>query len=71
MLYCFFVPWVWGFCEFLELEKLSTAFKQENVRVTYNGDKKPAVGDIRSGSLKTAEILPDERRITEVKNLLY
>lgn len=37
------------------------------MRVTYNGDKEPAVGDIRTGSLKTAEILPDERRITEVK----
>ena len=45
-----------------------TAFKQENVRVTYNGDKEPAVGDIRTGSLKTAEILPDKRRITEVKS---
>ena len=47
--------------------KNSTAFKLENVRVIYNGDKELEVGDIRISSSETAEILPDDRRITEVK----
>ena len=47
--------------------KNNTAFKLENVHVTYNGDKELEVGDIRTGSEETADILPDDRRITEVK----
>lgn len=47
--------------------KNSTAFKLENVHVIYNGDKELEVGDIRTSSSETAEILPDDRQITEVK----
>lgn len=47
--------------------KNSTAFTLENVHVIYNGDKELEVGDIRTSSSETAEILPDDRRITEVK----
>lgn len=47
--------------------KNSTAFKLENIHVTYNGDKELEVGDIRTSSSETAEILPDDRQITEVK----
>lgn len=47
--------------------KNSTAFELENVHVIYNGDKELEVGDIRTSSSETAEILPDDRRITEVK----
>lgn len=47
--------------------KNSTAFTLENVHVTYNGDKELEVGNIRTSSSETAEILPDDRRITEVK----
>lgn len=47
--------------------KNSTAFTLENVHVTYNGDKELEVGDIRTSSSETAEILPDDRRITKVK----
>ena len=47
--------------------KNSTAFTLENIHVTYNGDKELEVGDIRTSSSETAEILPDDRRITEVK----
>ncbi|MBU5480163.1 DUF5300 family protein [Blautia sp. MSJ-19] len=47
--------------------KNSTAFTLENVHVIYNGDKDLEVGDIRTSSSETAEILPDDRRITEVK----
>ena len=43
------------------------AFKLENVHVIYNGDKELEVGDIRTSSSETAEILPDDRQITEVK----
>ena len=38
--------------------KNSTAFKLENVHVIYNGDKELEVGDIRTSSSETAEILP-------------
>lgn len=47
--------------------KNSTAFTLENVHVIYNGDKELEVGDIRTSSSETAEILPDDRQITEVK----
>ena len=47
--------------------KNSTAFTLENIHVTYNGDKELEVGDIRTSSSETAEILPDDRQITEVK----
>ena len=47
--------------------KNSTACKLENVHVIYNGDKELEVGDIRTSSSETAEILPDDRQITEVK----
>ena len=47
--------------------KNSTAFKLGNVHVIYNGDKELEVGDIRTSSSETAEILPDDRQITEVK----
>lgn len=47
--------------------KNSTAFTLENVHVTYNGDKELEVGDIQTSSSETAEILPDDRQITEVK----
>ena len=47
--------------------KNSTAFTLENVHVIYNGDKELEVGNIRTSSSETAEILPDDRRITEVK----
>ncbi len=47
--------------------KNSTAFTLEDVHVIYNGDKELEVGDIRTSSSETAEILPDDRRITEVK----
>lgn len=47
--------------------KNSTAFKLKNVHVIYNGDKELEVGDIRTSSSETAEILPDDRQITEVK----
>ena len=47
--------------------KNSTAFKLENVHVIYNGDIELEVGDIRTSSSETAEILPDDRQITEVK----
>ena len=43
--------------------KNSTAFKLENVHVIYNGDKELEVGDIRTSSSETAEILPDDRQI--------
>ena len=47
--------------------KNSTAFTLENVHVIYNGDKELEVGNIRTSSSETAEILPDDRRFTEVK----
>ena len=47
--------------------KNNTAFTLENVHVIYNRDKELEVGEIRAGILETAEILPDDRRITEVK----
>lgn len=47
--------------------KNSTAFTLENVHVIYNGDKELEVGDIRTSSSETAEILPDDRQLTEVK----
>lgn len=47
--------------------KNSTAFTLENVHVIYNGDKELEVGDIRTSSSETAEILPDDRKLTEVK----
>lgn len=47
--------------------KNSTAFTLENVHVIYNGDKELEVGDIRTSSSETAEILPDGRQLTEVK----
>ncbi len=47
--------------------KNSTAFTLENVHVIYNGDKEIEAGDIRTSSSETAEILLDDRRITEVK----
>lgn len=46
--------------------KNSTAFELENVCVTYNADQELEVGDIRTSSSEKAEILPDDRRITEV-----
>lgn len=47
--------------------KNSTAFTLENVHVIYNGDKELEVGNIGTSSSETAEILPDDRRVTEVK----
>ena len=47
--------------------KNSTAFTLENVHVIYNGDKELEVGDIRTSSSETVEILPDDRQLTEVK----
>ena len=54
--------------------KNSTAFTLENIHVTYNGDKELEVGNIRTSSSEydsvigmRSEILPDDRRITEVK----
>ena len=47
--------------------KNSTAFTLENVHVIYNGDKEVEVGNIGTSSSETAEILPDDRRVTEVK----
>ena len=51
----------------LPSSEIFTAFKLENVHVIYNGDKELEVGDIRTSSSETAEILPDDRQITEVK----
>lgn len=47
--------------------KNSTAFTLENVHVIYNGDKELEVGNIGTSSSETAEILPNDRRVTEVK----
>lgn len=47
--------------------KNSTAFTLENVHVIYNQDKELEVGNIGTSSSETAEILPDDRRVTEVQ----
>lgn len=47
--------------------KNNTALELENVRVTYNQDKELEVGNIRSSGSEKAEILSDDRQITEVK----
>lgn len=47
--------------------KNSTAFDLENVCVIYNADQKLEAGNIQTGSSEAVDILPDDRRITEVK----
>ena len=47
--------------------KNNTALELKNVRVTYNQDKELEVGNIRSSGSEKAEILSDDRQITEVK----
>lgn len=47
--------------------KNNTALELENVRVTYNQNKELEVGNIKRGNSEKAEILSDDRQITEVK----
>lgn len=47
--------------------KNNTALELKNVRVTYNQDKELEVGNIRNSGSEKAEILSDDRQITEVK----
>lgn len=47
--------------------KNNTALELENVRITYNQNKELEVGNIRSSDSEKAEILSDDRPITEVK----
>ena len=47
--------------------KNNTALELENVHITYNQNKELEVGNIKSSNSEKAEILSDERQITEVK----
>lgn len=47
--------------------KNNTALELENVHVTYNQNKELEVGNIKSNNSEKAEILSDDRQITEVK----
>ena len=47
--------------------KNNTALELENVRVTYNQNKELEVGNIKRSNSEKAEILSDDRQITEVK----
>lgn len=45
----------------------NTALELENVHITYNQNKELEVGNIKSSNSEKAEILSDDRQITEVK----
>ena len=47
--------------------KNNTALELENVHITYNQNKELEVGNIKSSNSEKAEILSDDRQITEVK----
>ena len=47
--------------------KNNTALELENVHITYNQNKELEVGNIKSNNSEKAEILSDDRQITEVK----
>ena len=47
--------------------KSNTALELENVHITYNQNKELEVGNIKSNNSEKAEILSDDRQITEVK----
>ena len=47
--------------------KNNTALELENVHITHNQNKELEVGNIKSNNSEKAEILSDDRQITEVK----
>ena len=49
--------------------KNNTALELENVHITHNQNKELEVGNIKSNNSEKAEILSDDRQITEVKEI--